>query len=193
METPAITDRYVSSTQEASRMATGYPDGVQAGHAAPRRGFHRHATPVAILLLGLLLLLAMTGALGGSRSPVMRVATPDAVLTIKTPQTLRSGLFFETVIVVEARRPIADAVVALPPALWRDMTINAQLPAAESEAYRDGTWRFHYGALGPGERLEVKVDGQINPPLTVGTRGAIMLLDGERALARVPLTTRVLP
>lgn len=174
-------------------MASGYPDGLEARHAAPRAGFHRHATPVTLLLLGALLLLATTGMLGGTRSPVTRVAAPLAVLTVKAPRILRSGLFFETTIVVEARRPIADAVIALPPALWRDMTINSQLPAAEKEAYRDGAWHFHYGALAAGERLEVKVDGQINPPLTIGTRGTIALLDGERVLARVPVTMRVLP
>ncbi|MEH3100743.1 hypothetical protein [Sphingomonas adhaesiva] len=148
---------------------------------------------MALLLLGVLLILPMTGLLGGARSPVTRAVTPGATLTVKTPQTLRSGLFFETVVVVEARRPMADAVIAFPPALWRDMTINTQLPAAESEEYRDGLWRFHYGPLKPGERLETKVDGQINPPLTLGTRGEVVLLDGERPLARVPVATRVLP
>ena len=174
-------------------MASGYPDGLEAAHATPRGGFHRHATPFALLVLGALLALAPTGWLGGARSPVSRTQTPAATLSVKTPRTLRSGLFFETVVVVEAHRPIADAVIALPPALWRDMTINAQIPAAESEAYRDGSWRFHYGALDAGGRLELKIDGQINPPLTVGTRGAIVLLDGGRALARVPVAMRVLP
>lgn len=174
-------------------MASGYPDGLHAGHSRPRAGFHRHATPISLLLIAALPILAMTGMLGGARSPVTRIETAAATLTIKTPQTLRSGLFFETAIVVEARRPIADAVIALPPALWRDMTINTQLPAAQSEEHRDGLWRFHYGPLRPGERLEVKVDGQINPPLTLGTRGEVVLLDGARVLARVPVTMRVLP
>lgn len=39
----------------------------------------------------------------------------------------------------------------------------------------------------------MKVDGQINPPLTLGTRGEVVLLDGARVLARVPVTMRVLP
>ncbi len=114
-------------------MASGYPDGLHAGHSRPRGGFHRHATPISLLLIAALPILAMTGMLGGARSPVTRIETAAATLTIKTPRTLRSGLVFETAIVVEARRPIADAVIALPPALWRDMTINTQLTAAQSE------------------------------------------------------------
>ncbi|PCG16137.1 MULTISPECIES: hypothetical protein [Sphingomonas] len=173
-------------------MARGYPDGLQADHTVRRRRA-AYATPVAMLLLGGVLMLALTGMLGGARSPAMRADAPDAVLTVKTPRTLRSGLFFETIVTVAARRPIADAVVAVPPALWRDMTINTQLPAAETEAFRDGRWHLHYGPLAAGERLEVKIDGQINPPLTIGTRGDVTLLDGERELARVPVTMRVLP
>ncbi len=174
-------------------MAEAYPDGLEERHAARRPALHRHAGPLSFLILGGLLLIALSGLLGGGRSPVVRVSASAADLTVKTPHRLRSGLFFETVVTVEAKAPIADAVVAVPAALWQDQTINTQTPAPESEEAKDGTFRFHYGPLKPGERLDVKIDGQVNPPLTVGTQGAVILMDGEREIVRVPLTIRVLP
>ena len=184
----------VSLKQQRTRdVAKGYPDGLAERHAGHGRLLDRHANPLSFVVLGGILLIALLGLLGGGRSPVVRATAPAAVLTVKTPHTLRSGLFFETVVTVEATAPIADAVIAVPAALWRDQTINTQTPAPEKEEARDGTFRFHYGPLEAGERLDVKIDGQVNPPLTIGTSGAVVLLDGEREIARAPLTIRVLP
>ncbi len=174
-------------------MAGDFPQGLAQRHVDHRPPLHRHANPVSFLLLGGLLCLALWGLLGGGRSPRRAVTTPAAELCVKTPHILRSGLFFETDITVAARQPIADAVIALPATLWRDQTINTQVPAADKEEANDGTFRFHYGPLTAGERLTVKIDGQVNPPLTVGTRGAVTLLDGERPLATLPLDVTVLP
>ena len=174
-------------------MVDAFPDGLEERHAAKAPGLRRHAHPLSFVVLGVILLVALSGLLGGDRSPVVRATAPAADLTVKTPHTLRSGLFFETAVMVEAKAPIADAVVAVPVALWRDQTINTQTPAPEKEEAKDGSFRFHYGALAAGERLDVKIDGQVNPPLTVGTRGAVVLLDGQREIARVPLAIRVLP
>lgn len=174
-------------------MASAYPDGVNERQADHRPPLHRHANPLTVVVLGALLLAAMLGFLGGGRSPVERVVTPGATLTVKVPRTLRSGLFFETEVTVAAKADMADAVIAIPPSLWRDQTINSQIPAAESEEFKNGAFRFHYGALTAGETLHVKFDGQINPPLTIGTSGAVVILDGEREVARIPLSIRVLP
>ena len=46
---------------------------------------------------------------------------------------------------------------------------------------------------GPGETLDIKIDGQINPSLFAGTQGRIELRDGERVLAAVPVEMTVLP
>ena len=174
-------------------MASAYPDGVNERLADHRPPLHRHANPFSVLVLGALLLAAMLGLLGGGRSPVERVEAPAATLTVKVPRTLRSGLFFETEVTVVAKANIADAVIAIPPSLWRDQTINSQIPAAESEEFKDGAFRFHYGPLKVGETLHAKFNGQINPPLTIGTKGAVIVLDGEREISRVPLSIRVLP
>ena len=49
------------------------------------------------------------------------------------------------------------------------------------------------GPLEPGERLRVKIDGQINPPLFAGTQGDIAVFDGERRIGAIPLRIKVLP
>ena len=169
------------------------PDGIRDDHAAPRRGLYRHANPFSILVLGALMIAALTGLFGGDKTSTLTAVSPAATLTVDTPRTMRSGLFFETRIAVEAREALSDAVIALPPALWRDQTINTIVPAAESEAFKDGRFRFHYGALAAGDRLEIKIDGQINPPLTIGAEGEVALYDGERPVVSIPLTIRVLP
>ena len=67
------------------------------------------------------------------------------------------------------------------------------IPAPVEEKPRQGAFRFSYGAMKPGDRLDIKVDGQINPPLFAGTDGTIELHDGERPLAAIPVAIRILP
>lgn len=146
-----------------------------------------------VLVLGALLAAALLGVFGGGKSAPVQASSPAATLTVTTPQTLRSGLFFETRMEVTAHRAIDDVVIALPPELWRDQTINTMIPSPDKEAGEDGAFRFHYGSLAAGKSLTIKFDGQINPPLFAGTRGTVSLQDGDAPLVRVPLRYRVWP
>lgn len=146
-----------------------------------------------ILVLGALLVAALLGVFGGGKSVPVRADTSTATFIISTPQTLRSGLFFETRILVAAHRAIDDVVIAVPPELWRDQTINTMIPSPEKEAGEDGIFRFHYGPLAAGKTLTIKFDGQLNPPLFAGTRGTIVLQDGDRPVASLTLSYRVWP
>ena len=170
-----------------------FPDGVQDRHVAVPSRLHRHANPLSLLVLGGLILVALLGVLGGGKAETVTARSPAADLSVTVPHTMRSGIFFEMRAEVTARRAIADAVIAIDASAWHDLTINTQIPAADTEEATDGVFRFHYGPLKAGERLTMKVDGQINPPLTLGTRGRVALLDGEAELAAVPLHIRVLP
>jgi hypothetical protein len=73
------------------------------------------------------------------------------------------------------------------------MTINTMIPAPSEEKAGKGAFRFHYGALKPGDTLDIKVDGQINPPLFAGNSGSVELHDGDTPVARVPVEITVLP
>jgi hypothetical protein len=173
--------------------APHFPDGLGDPHLSPRTGLHRHASPLSLLFLGGLLAMALAGPLGGAREEPLLGVGEAADLTVDTPRTLRNGMFFETRIVVEAKRDVARLVVAIPPELWRHQTQNSMVPAAAEETFTDGAFRFDYGPLPAGERFEVKLDLQINPDLLGGARGRVAAFDGEAELVSVPVEVKVLP
>lgn len=172
-------------------MPTAYPHGIDDSHA--KAGAKRHASWWRLGILVLILGAALFGLLGGAPAPTHRVETPAAMLAVTSPDRLRNGMFFETRIAVVAKRPVADAVIAIPAGLWRDSTVNTIIPAPASEEFRGGDYRFHFGPLAPGARLAVKIDGQINPPRLGRSGGRIRLLDGEAELAAVAASLTVIP
>ncbi len=172
-------------------MAKQYPQGISARHASGDR--NRQASWWRIGPLALVLLAALIGLLGGAPAPTRRTANAAAPLAVTTPDMLRNGMFFEARIAVVARRPIDDAVIAIPAAMWRDMTVNTLIPAPTEEQFVGGEFRFHFGPLGAGETLGLKIDGQMNPPRLASSGGRLRLLDGEVELAALPLGLRVIP
>jgi hypothetical protein len=173
--------------------ASPFPEGIDATHVGPFGGVRAHANPFAFILLGSLLALAMTGMLGGTPASVTVVHASAADLQIKLARPLRSGLFFETHVRVVARRDIAEPVLGIDATLWRDLTINSQVPAASDERFEGGQYRFAYPSMKAGDMLEIKIDGQTNPPLVGRLDGSIDLLDGKMRLAGSRLSIPVLP
>jgi hypothetical protein len=175
-------------TENASPLR--YPDGV-----APIDAIGRGArfNWISLAVLSLFMLAALLGAFGGGKAQPLVEQAAAARLEIATPRVIRNGEFFETRIRIEARQPIAKAVLVVPASLWRDMTINTMIPAPAEERSEQGAFRFDYGALEPGDVLEIKVDGQINPPLFAGNAGVVALNDGDRTVVRLPLDITVLP
>ena len=168
-------------------------EGLEDAGPSRQRLWDRHASPISILLLGSLLLAAVLGFTGGQPSPPRTADFGDARLTVKTPAIIRNGEFFETDVTLTADAPLDDAVIAVTPSLWHDMTVNTMIPAPAEESFEDGYFHFSYGPLDAGERLQVKIDGQINPPLFAGTRGEIAVFDGDRPIGAMPLRIKVLP
>ena len=174
-----------------TRSASPCPDGIDPAHAEPRGGAWRRW--IAIVLLAGVMIAAMLGAFGGGKARPLVIESDTTRLEVATPRTIRNGEFFETRLRVTARHPIDKMVIAIDAALWRDMTINTMIPAPSEESFKDGAFRFDYGPLAAGETLNIKIDGQINPPLFAGTRGRVAVFDGARELAGLPVTITVLP
>jgi hypothetical protein len=143
--------------------------------------------------IGVLPLIALAGLLGGTPAETGSARNDTADLFVRSPHILRNGLLFETRIEVLARRPIDDAVIAIPAQHWRDFTINSMIPAATEEEYKDGEYRFHFDRLEAGDRLQFKIDGQVNPPHFGRDVGRIRLLDDEREVIAVRFEQMVLP
>ena len=177
----------------AEKREPRFPDGIDDSHSRPLKGLHPYASPLAFVLLGGLLSLAMLGLLGGAPATKVIVDEPAASMAVKLARPLRSGLFFETRIHVVARQDIAKPTIGIDAVLWRDLTINSQVPSATDETFTDGQYRFSYSALQAGETLEIKIDGQTNPPLVGRLAGAITLLDHDVRLAETHLSVLVLP
>jgi hypothetical protein len=170
-----------------------FPEGIDASHAKPLSRLRTHASPLAFIVLGGFLATAMTGILGGAPAPATTVSAPAASLEVKLARPLRSGLFFETHIRVLARQDIAKPVIGIDATLWRDLTINSQIPAAADESFKDGQYRFEYAPLKAGDTLDIKIDGQTNPPLVGQVGGLLTLLDGDLRLTETRLSVPVLP
>ena len=167
-------------------------DGLE--NPGPRANFwDRHASPVALLILGSLLLFAAFGGAGGQPSPRTTAQFGLAEMHVKMPAVIRNGEFFEAVVDIEAGAPLTDATLAVEADLWRYTTLNPMIPAATEEKFVDGDFRLSYGPLEAGEILRIKIDGQINPPLFAGNSGAIALYDGERLIGTRRFDVRVLP
>ena len=168
------------------------PDGVPAIDS--HKGlWDRYASPLALLILGGLLFAAWLGVAGGQPSPRTHTDFGIAKLSVKTPTVIRNGEFFETDIRLTAAARLEDATLGVDADLWRDMTINTMIPAPAEESYDAGEMRFSYGPLEAGQTLRVKIDGQINPPLFAGNKGAIAVYDGDRLIGRQQIAIRVLP
>ena len=172
-------------------MEPAFPSGIRPEHLDRKHG--AKISWARLAAIGALPILALMGLLGGTPARTSTAQNEAATITLRSPQTLRNGLLFETRIEVVARRPIADAVIAIPVRHWRDFTINTMIPAAAEEEYKDGEFRFHFDRLEAGERLLFKVDGQVNPPHIGRDLGEIRLLDGEEEVAVLPLSQMVLP
>ncbi|MXO70806.1 hypothetical protein [Alteraurantiacibacter buctensis] len=169
---------------------SAFPDGIEPRHTRPGAMGWRF---LPLLLLGALLALALSGALGGRPNPVVTARSPAVDLAFKAPTILRNGEFFEMRVTATARRPIARPVLAVSATYLHDLTINSFIPAASKEGFEDGMFVFEFEPLPAGKALEIKLDGQVNPPLVGVNAGTLQLRDGDRALATLRSQLRVLP
>jgi hypothetical protein len=176
----------------AKKPAPSSPQGIDASHIKAK-GWHRHANPASIVLLGLLLAAAGVGVFGGQPHPARTVTTPSANITLELPERIRNGMLFEMRGLVETKRPFSDLTIAISSSYWRDLTINSMVPGPAEESSENGRYYFSYGPIDANETLNVKIDGQINPPLFGGTKGDILLMDGDTVVATIPVKMTVFP
>jgi hypothetical protein len=177
----------MSSDQERGHV----PDGIAEEHVQPVAGWRRHASPLALVVFGTVMVLGMTGLLG--READWRAETNGVRLEVHTSEILRNGEFFEMRVRVEADEPITELVIGVESALWEDLTVNTMIPAASDETSEDGEFRFTFAELEAGTPFLMKIDLQVNPDIVAGNEGAVSVYDGEEPLATTEVTIAVLP
>jgi hypothetical protein len=147
---------------------------------------------VALALLVLVALLALANRFG--QEPVTSAAAgPAASLTLRAPEHIRGGLFFESRVQVRAARSITRPRLVLGDGWLEGMQVNSIEPAPSSEASRDGRVVLSWNELAAGDVLVVWLQFEVDPT-SVGRRDySIELDDGDARLARVARKITVLP
>jgi hypothetical protein len=129
----------------------------------------------------------------GQRASTSTAATASARMTLKAPESVRGGVFFQSRVDIRALAAIEHPRLVLDEGWVEGMQVNSIEPAPESESSRDGRLVLSYGALEPGDVLRVWLQFEVNPT-NVGKRSyGIELDDEDRPLARLPRTIKVLP
>lgn len=170
-------------------MQERFPDGLSRNNIERSGG----ANPAPLLLLLVLLGAGLFGMFGGQPNASIQTTRGATTLKVTAPQILRSGMIFETIVEVSSRQSVDNLVIGISDPLWREMTINTMIPAAEEEENKNGFHRFSFGRLEAGDTFRFKIDGQINPPLLAGTKGMFVAFDGEGEIISAPVAVKVLP
>jgi hypothetical protein len=168
-----------------------FPDGIADEHAAARTGWRQHASPLALVVFGSVIVLGMAGVLGHERDWAAEAG--GVALRVHAPEVIRNGEFFETRITIEAIESVDELVVGVDQALWEDMTVNTMIPAATEEVSEDGEFRFIFGPIAAGSTFDMKVDLQVNPDILGGNQGRMTVYDGGDELTAVDMDVSVLP
>jgi len=167
------------------------PDGIRDEHIRPVAGWRRHASPLALVVFGAVVALALAGLLGHERD--WRAVAGSTELTVHSPEITRNGEFIEMRITVEAGEPIDELVIGVTSALWEDLTVNTMIPAATDEESADGEFRFTFATLEPARPFLLKIDLQVNPDIVGGNEGTVAVYDGDELIVETPIAITVLP
>lgn len=163
--------------------------------AENRRG--RLRSVLAVVVLGAVLLAALSGMLGGGASLQIEMQGTGVTGELSYDPIVRSGNWYETQVTIRAAAPIEDLTIAFDEAIWSRMSIDTLVPDAESAEALDGKYSFHFGPVKPGETFRLKVDGQIQPGLPRRQTGMITVtdegVDPARPLIAMPSALTVLP
>jgi hypothetical protein len=168
-----------------------YPDGITEDSVQPVAGWRRHASPLGLVVFGLVVALALLGVLGHERT--WAAQSSGTRLEVHTSEVVRNGEFLEMRIRVVPEGDIGELVIGIEDSIWEDVTVNTMIPAATEEVNQDGQTRFTFGELSAGTEFLLKVDMQINPDILGGNGGRITVYDGESEIVATEIAITVLP
>jgi hypothetical protein len=145
-----------------------------------------------IAALAATVIAALAGVFG-QQDETARAQSAAATLTVRAPDRVRGGLFFQGRLDIAARERIGTPRVVLGPGWTEELQLNTLEPAPASETSSAGRLELEYDPLQAGDHLTIWMQFEANPT-GVGTRErGVTLLDGDRALAHVPGQLTSLP
>jgi hypothetical protein len=147
----------------------------------------------AVVTLFLAIAVAALLDVFGQESSTATVQAPEGSVSVRAPDTVRGGLFFQTRLEVRARTRIAEPRIVLDPGVLQGMQVNSIEPAPASETSRDGLVELSYDAVEAGELLRIWMQFEVNPTNAGRHSYGIEVDDGTRPVARVRRTLRVFP
>ena len=144
------------------------------------------------MLLAVLPLAALIGLIGQHESSTTAIA-PAATLRLTAPKTVRGGIFYQARVDVVAHEDLKFPSLVVDDGWVEGMQVNSVEPQAPNENALNGKVQFGYGELPAGHRLTVWFEFEVNPTNVGKHPYGIQLLNGNRPVARIQRTLRILP
>ena len=112
---------------------------------------------------------------------------------MRSPTKVRSGLFFMSRFVIDAKEEVREATIVLDPGWLEGVTLNTVEPSPIGEASRDGKIAFELGRIPAGDQYRFYLHFQVNPTEFGRREQDVELYDGDTLLARIDRTTVIWP
>jgi hypothetical protein len=170
------------------------PDGISRSRSIDLEGRARHPVVRGVLLscIAALPALALLGFFGQQPSTTTASA-PAATLSLSAPDALRGGLIYQVTITVTARGRLDDPRLVLSSGWFDGTTMNTVTPDPVSEAQREGGVALAYGSLLARQKLQVRMQFQVNPTDVAHRNLRVALFDGTRPVTTIRHTMRIWP
>ena len=130
---------------------------------------------VGLFLLAALLVAGLANIFGQATGETA-VENADARLTVRAPGAVRSGLFYQVMVRVDARRAFEEAAIVLDPGWFEGFTINSYQPDPVEWQHRNGRNVLVYGPIPAGGHLVARLQYQVNTT-AYGTRVQNVVLE----------------
>lgn len=129
----------------------------------------------------------------GQVATVKHADAGEASLTVDSPERLRGGVIFTSVITVVAHQQVQDAKLVLTPGWFNGVTLNAASPQSNQESSNSQGAVWDYGQVDAGVTMPLWISWQVNPT-TFGPRDQdVLLYDGDTLVTSVNRTVTVFP
>jgi hypothetical protein len=145
-----------------------------------------------LTLFSAVLVAALVGLIG-QRSSTTTVIGPAATFRLTAPKTVRGGLFYQARAEIVAHEDLKFPSLVVDDGWVEGMQVNSVEPQAPNENALNGKVQFGYGELPADHVLRVWFEFEVNPTNVGKHPYGIQLENGNKLVARIQRTIRVLP